>query len=267
MGKPSYRELSKSAHYSVTALSEAAGGEVLPSLAVALAYVEACGGDRRSWEARWRAAAAALADEAPAEDAPYLGLVTFGPDDAERFFGRRKLIDELCVRLSERSLLAVFGASGSGKSSLLRAGLVPALRADAIAGSREWLTILFTPGENPVEELAAQLATLTGISAGSLYADLTAAPERVRPALRQVLADKPGMTRVAILVDQFEEVFTLCDDEHLRSCFVDCLLATADGMSGRARVVLGVRADFYARCAAYPAFVDALRDRHPSSGR
>jgi Helix-turn-helix domain len=100
-GAPSYRQLGKRAHYSATALSEAAAGERLPSLAVTMAYVEACGGDRRDWELRWRAVAAeltSLGDEAASRaeaetglDAPYLGLACFQPEDVERFFGREKL--------------------------------------------------------------------------------------------------------------------------------------------------------------------------------
>jgi hypothetical protein len=91
-GGLSYRQLAKRAHYSATALSEAAGGDKLPSLAVTLAYVEACGGDRDEWQARWQTVAAELAsaDQTTGEteqNAPYLGLVAFQPEDADRFFG------------------------------------------------------------------------------------------------------------------------------------------------------------------------------------
>jgi hypothetical protein len=100
-GRPSYRALSSCARYSVTALSEAAGGEVFPTLPVTLAYVAACGGNRDEWEARWRAVAQELVangqlsldgqvqDVAETEPAPYLGLAAFQPDDVERFFAAR----------------------------------------------------------------------------------------------------------------------------------------------------------------------------------
>ncbi|MGJ6968570.1 nSTAND1 domain-containing NTPase [Streptosporangium sp. G11] len=250
----------------MTALSEAAGGEIFPTLAVTLAYVEACGGDPAVWERRWRTLAAEFASADAAErakegeDAPYLGLVTFDPGDADRFFGRKDLVAELCARLEGTSLLAVFGPSGSGKSSLLRAGLLPALWGGALPGSKAWPTLLLTPGEHPLEELAIGLANATGVSASSLHAGLTAEHVSARLDVRQLLEGRPRSARAVIVVDQFEEVFTLCGDERERVAFLDWLLAAADD-GDRARVVLGVRADFYARCAEHPPLVAALRDR------
>ena len=154
-GKPAYRDVAKRAHYSVTALSEAAGGEAFPSLAVTLAYVRACGGDSDEWRQRWESASQELA---PAEDdddvarAPYLGLMPFQPEDAERFFGRDEPLEELCARLDRSPFLAVFGASGSGKSSLLRAGLLPAIWRGDVRGSADWPTIVLTPGSRPIEQ-------------------------------------------------------------------------------------------------------------------
>ncbi|MEV0756503.1 hypothetical protein [Streptosporangium sp. NPDC050280] len=265
-GRPSYRELSRRAHYSVTALSEAAGGEIFPTLAVTLAYVEACDGDPVAWERRWRTLAAEFASADAAErakegeDAPYLGLVTFDPGDADRFFGRKDLVAELCARLENTSLLAVFGPSGSGKSSLLRAGLLPTLWGGALPGSETWPTLLLTPGEHPLEELAIGLANAMSVSASSLHAGLTAGHANARLDVGQLLEGRPRSARAVIVVDQFEEVFTLCGDERERVTFLDWLLAAADG-GDRARVVLGVRADFYARCAEHPPLVAALRDR------
>ncbi|HEX6471683.1 MAG TPA: AAA family ATPase [Streptosporangiaceae bacterium] len=268
-GRPGYRELARRAHYSVATLAEAAGGKVLPSLQVTLAYVEACGGDSGAWEARWREVAEELAaaDAAAGEEletAPYRGLMTFGPGDAEWFFGRRRLVGRLLERLSTASFVAVFGPSGSGKSSLLRAGLLPALERGGIPGSAGWRVLLFTPGSHPMEALASGLAAVTGASARSLHDDLMAEPARIRPALRRVLPAGAKTPCVVFVVDQFEEAFTLCRDAAERARFVDCLLA-AGGIDGHGdlacRVVLGVRADFYARCAEYPALVAALNDR------
>ncbi|HEX6345159.1 hypothetical protein [Umezawaea sp.] len=122
-GSPSYRSLAQRAHYSATALSEAAGGEHLPSLAVALAYVRACDGDAAEWEERWRQAATGEGDDFP----PYLGLTPFGQRDAERFFGREELVAELVDRVRGKRVVGVFGPSGSGKSSVIHAGLLPAV--------------------------------------------------------------------------------------------------------------------------------------------
>ncbi|MBT2545737.1 hypothetical protein J7E99_34920 [Streptomyces sp. ISL-44] len=152
-GRPAYRALAKRAHYSSTTLSDAAGGHRFPSLGVTLAYVEACQGDRREWEARWHAVAAEIAASAQGDEpgetsrqsTPYAGLSAFQPEDADRFFGRERLTGEVLAKVRDRRFLAVFGPSGSGKSSLLRAGLVARARATG------WPVMLFTPGPHPVE--------------------------------------------------------------------------------------------------------------------
>src|SRR5438094_287824 len=154
-GKPTYRELSARAHYSEAALSQAAAGRKLPTLPVVLAYVEACDGSTREWEQRWSEVAAEL-EPPPVDDRtvpPYIGLSTFQPADAGRFFGRERLVDELVSRLAEQRVVAVVGASGAGKSSVLRAGLVPRF-ADRV--------LTFTPGGHPLEELGIRLGRLTG---------------------------------------------------------------------------------------------------------
>ncbi|WP_308282355.1 helix-turn-helix domain-containing protein [Streptomyces lichenis] len=198
-GNPTYRVLAQRAHYSVTALSSAAAGRALPSLSVTLAYVRACGGDVDEWERLWREAAAQLADAAQADRAtddgaddaaaPYPGLSAFQPDDAKRFFGREELTGDLADRLSRRRFVAVFGASGSGKSSLLRAGLLPRLRADAHRG----LVVLLTPGPHPLEECAVRLATPAGTTAGALQADIAADPANLHRLARQILAERPSV--------------------------------------------------------------------------
>ncbi|HWO65957.1 MAG TPA: helix-turn-helix domain-containing protein, partial [Umezawaea sp.] len=132
-GSPSYRSLAQRAHYSATALSEAAGGEHLPSLAVALAYVRACDGDVVEWEERWRRSATGEDDDFP----PYPGLTPFGQKDAERFFGREDLVADLVDRVRRQRVVGVFGPSGSGKSSLINAGLLPAVA--------DWTVLTTTP--------------------------------------------------------------------------------------------------------------------------
>jgi WD40 repeat protein len=192
--------------------------------------------------------------------APYLGLASFQPTDAERFFGRERLVDELVGRLAGQHFLAVFGASGSGKSSLLRAGLLPTIRAGRLPGSQDWPTILLTPGEHPFEELAIQLGALEGVATGALRADLEAHSANLDLAVRQALVSRPPLAHILLLVDQFEEVFTLCSDEGERAGFINALLGAVHSPRSRTRVVLGVRADFYGRCGAYPDLVAALRD-------
>jgi hypothetical protein len=130
-GGPGYRELASRAGFSAAALSNAAGGRQLPSLAVTLAYARACGGDPVAWEERWRRAAAECAASRPADDPPYRGLLCYGSGDHDRFFGRERIVARLVGMLQRQRFVAVFGASGSGKSSLLRAGLIPALAGRA----------------------------------------------------------------------------------------------------------------------------------------
>ncbi|MGX2995680.1 nSTAND1 domain-containing NTPase [Streptomyces sp. JNUCC 64] len=220
-GAPTYRAMAAGSPYSASTLSAAASGERLPSLPVVLAYVRACGGDPEGWERRWRglrAGEAALADGAgDGDDGPYPGLARFGTGDGARFFGRDELVAELRKLVRDRPFTALVGASGSGKSSLLRAGLVPALRE----GGGDAFTVirLLTPGPTPAR-------THRGLfTEGAL-----------------------------LLVDQFEEVFTLCRDPAERDAFI--ALLTRPGV----RTVVAVRADFIGRCAERPALAAALRD-------
>ncbi|MFG1846394.1 nSTAND1 domain-containing NTPase [Micromonospora carbonacea] len=231
-GNPTYRALAKRAHYSATALAQAAAGDRLPTLAVAVAYARACDGDPEEWTAHWRSAVAELDATAPpatgapdqvGDRPPYLGLAAYGPDDADLFCGRDRLVADLTDRLARHRFVAVVGPSGSGKSSLLRAGLLPAWCAN-----EDLRTVVITPGAHPVRELA---------------------DNPVAPGADSLL-----------IVDQFEEVFSLCADESERETFIRALLAVAGKVGGRTWVVIGLRADFYAHCARVPELVAALQD-------
>ncbi|GLW05205.1 hypothetical protein Misp01_03350 [Microtetraspora sp. NBRC 13810] len=216
-GGPTYRQMAARVPASVAALSRAAAGDRLPSLPVLLAYVRACDGDPAEWERRWREL-----ENADAEP-PYRGLARFGHEDAGVFFGRDALVADLTGQLAGRRLVAVTGPSGSGKSSLLRAGLVP-----AVAEAREPAkVVVITPGERPFHTHAAVLRELGRV---------------------------PGL----VVVDQFEEAYTLCADPAERARFVDALLAVCEAGS-RSRVVLGVRADFYGRLAEHRRLTRELR--------
>ncbi|GAA1299966.1 XRE family transcriptional regulator [Saccharothrix xinjiangensis] len=236
-GLPPYRELGRLANYSAAALSEAVAGRRLPSLAVTRAFVRACGGDVEEWTARWRSLVAA--PEQRPEDCPYVGLAAYRVEDADRFFGREALVDSLLALVDERCFVGVFGPSGSGKSSLLRAGLVA-------RSGRTGLVV--TPGADPLTAIAAAIAGPVGRSAVEVRAELAADPGHLRVLLRQV-ADDP-----LVVVDQFEEAFTLCGEAD-RAWLVRALTGAA---SGATRVVLGVRADFYGHCGRHPELVAAL---------
>jgi WD40 repeat protein/energy-coupling factor transporter ATP-binding protein EcfA2 len=195
-----------------------------------------------------------------ADVGPYMGLAAFQAEDAEWFFGREQLIAHLTMRLAETPFLAVVGPSGSGKSSALRAGLLPAVWGGTLPGASAWTTILLTPGPRPLEELAVRVALAAGVAGGSVLEDLRADPQRLRLAVRQALADAPSDSRLLLLVDQFEEAFTLCQDETERRRFIRALHGLVGDADGRAAVVLGIRADFYARCADHPELAAAMQD-------
>ncbi|GKQ39949.1 hypothetical protein [Streptomyces sp. A012304] len=232
-GGPSYRAMAARAGFSATALSQAAGGERLPSLAVVQGYARACGGDPGAWEARWKEAEARAVATSVGEPgdrpAPYRGLARFEPDDRELFFGRDRLADELRRLVREHRFAVLFGASGSGKSSLLRAGLIPRLREEIAGRSRPAALRVFTPGEKPAQTYG------------------------------HLLVPTEGEPETWVVVDQFEEVFTLCRDPDERTRFLDLLLA-ARSPDSRLRVLIAVRADFYTRCVQHPRLTGVLAE-------
>ncbi|MFK4186099.1 helix-turn-helix domain-containing protein [Streptomyces sparsogenes] len=236
-GGLTYRAMAQRTGYSITTLSQAAGGDRLPTLPVVLAYVRACGGDGAEWEARWREVgeeqAARTAEDGAAEggEPPYRGLARFETGDSDRFFGRERLIGDLLDLVSRERFAAVFGPSGSGKSSLLRAGLIPALRQGHAAAPRLAAIRVLSPGERPCGA-HARLLTPAGTD---------------------------GAPDTLVIVDQFEEIFTLCQDPEERVRFIDLLLA-ARRADSRLRVLIAVRADFYGRCAEQRDLADALSD-------
>jgi WD40 repeat protein/DNA-binding SARP family transcriptional activator len=193
----------------------------------------------------------------PAEP-PYKGLVAFEPEESGLFFGREATVATLIDRLATARLLAVVGASGTGKSSLVRAGVVAALRTDALPGSATWPTLLMSPGAHPLAELAAHLSLRAGVPVGSLLDDLVGEPRALDLAARQAAASLPAGARVVVVIDQFEELFTLCRDECERGQFIDALVHAVTVAGGITTAVLAVRADFYGHCAAYAELAHLL---------
>ena len=175
---------------------------------------------------------------------PFKGLASFEPADADYFFGRERLIAELVARLVGASFLGIVGPSGSGKSSVLRAGLLPALAGGVLPGSERWRRVLIRPGERPLDELRRMLAS--------------GAKDPVAEALEALTADE----RILLAVDQLEELFTACRDETQRAAFVDMLARAAADPQGRAVVAVAVRADFYGRFAAFPQLAELLGANH-----
>ncbi len=257
-GRPPYRLLARRAHYSSSTLADAAAGRRLPSLAVTLAYVRACDGDTADWETRWRAATAEMAPDSPAGNepagwrGPYAGSAAFQAADAEWFFGRERLVENVLRQVRTRRFVAVLGASGSGKSSLLRAGVSPRL-ADVRP------SVLMTTGPHPIEECATRIAAAGRRSAVELAAELRRDPRALHLSVLQVLADQPADVELVLVVDQFEEIFTRCADPGERASFIAALVTAASAPNSRTRVVVGMRADSRERCAEHPELVAAMR--------
>ena len=222
------------------------------------------------------AAAQGQPDEEPedrpaAAVCPYKGLARFEPSDAAYFFGRERLVAELVTHLVGAGLVGVVGPSGSGKSSLVRAGLLPALADGALPGSDRWRQVLLRPGEHPMAELGLALGASDSISASTADAYSGAAtrgdseaggPVLGRTGGKVVLEAAAGApTRLLLVVDQFEEVFTTCQDEAERARFL-AALAEAARADNSVTVVVAVRADYYGHCAADPALAGLLAANH-----
>ncbi|WP_309500655.1 helix-turn-helix domain-containing protein, partial [Streptomyces shenzhenensis] len=226
---PSYRKMAQYTGFSVTALSRAASGERLASAAVVRAYAQACGADPDEWERRREAVAEeARSPSGEDGDSPYLGLARFEYRDRDRFFGRERLVEDALRLVLEHRFAVLLGTSGSGKSSLLRAGLVP--RLDALVRQKDGAMELrlITPGAQPAA------------THGSL------------------LEPPPYGRERFVVVDQFEEIFTLCRSRADRWRFVDQLLAAREP-AGRLRVIVALGGSFHGRCAEHPGLAEVLR--------
>jgi WD40 repeat protein len=187
---------------------------------------------------------------------PYKGLHAFGEEDAADFFGREAFIAELIKTVGADRFLALVGASGSGKSSVLLAGLLPRLKAGALPGSEDWLYLSpFKPGTRPIENLARTLQPhLSNMSLDSIVTQLR------EPSQGSALVLHLSHPRLVLIVDQFEEVFALTTDEDERRQFID-LLTTLINRDERSRVMITLRADFYERTLKYPELARLISDQ------
>lgn len=182
--------------------------------------------------------------------------------DADRFFGRESLTAELVAYRKDHRFLAVVGASGSGKSSVVRAGVVPALqKGEGIKGSDKWLVIIVTPTAKPLDSLAVALTknSESVTAAATLVDDMAKDTRSLGLYARRLTTGPDAPQHIVLVIDQFEELFTLCKDNAERKAFVDNLL-TASQEDGVATVVLTLRADFYAHCAQFDNLRLALQE-------
>lgn len=194
---------------------------------------------------------------------PYKGLRAFQEADAGTFFGREKLTEHLVQRLAEQGeearFLAVVGPSGSGKSSLVKAGLLPALRQNRLPGSEQWFIVEMVPGSNPLEELEIALLRIASKANQNLNEHLKRDERGLLRALRLILPEDES--QLLLVIDQFEEVFTLSDDEHRISHFLNNLVTALTEPNSRLRLIVTLRADFYDRPLLYPGLSSLIRQR------
>ncbi len=180
---------------------------------------------------------------------PYKGLRPFQEADASDFFGRESLIQQLISRLGDdfaySRFLAVVGPSGSGKSSVVKAGLLPALRQGALKGSQDWFIIDITPGTHPLDELEVGLLRIATEKPANLMEQLQRDGRGFLRAAQLVLPDGDG--ELLLVVDQFEEVFTLAEEEAEARHFMDLIFQAVTDPHSQIRVLVTLRADFYDR--------------------
>jgi serine/threonine protein kinase len=195
------------------------------------------------------------------DESPYAGLSSFQETDSAKFFGRNKEIAAMVTRIRDRPLMAVVGPSGIGKSSFVRAGLVPALKRSG----EMWETIVLRPGRKPLEALGAVISPMVQTAANlademdeqrKLVETLRREPGHLGHVLRG--RARRDNRRLLVFVDQFEELFTQTADPNERAAFMASLSAVADDATSPLRVVVSVRADFLDRIAEDPQFLNEL---------
>ncbi len=191
---------------------------------------------------------------------PYKGLQAFGDGDADQFFGRDSLVAELSDRFAGSSTTArcvvVVGPSGSGKSSVVKAGLTPALRAGTAPGASDWFATTMVPGQDPYEALEAALLRIAVNPPTSLLDQLRDGRRGILRSVRRCIESDDH--RVLVTIDQFEEVFTGPDAENTYS-FLEALAAAIDDPTSPLRLIITLRADYYDQPLSHPTFAPIVK--------
>lgn len=194
---------------------------------------------------------------------PYKGLRAFQEADAADFFGRDALIKTLLQRLRETGdshrFLAVVGPSGSGKSSVVKAGLLPALRKGHIHNWNRWFIVDMTPGADPLAEMANSLLSIATHPDADVAGMLKGSIHGLNQAIKAILPDDE--TELILVIDQFEEVFTLVENEDQRRHFFNSISHSLSAPDSQLRLIITLRADFYDRPLFYAGLGDLIRKR------
>ncbi len=190
---------------------------------------------------------------------PYKGLDVFEEEDAELFFGRERLVDDLISRVKESRTVFITGPSGSGKSSLVRAGLIHALKQGAIKNlhSERWLYETMKPGREPIKDLALAFSRLKSPDLADYFQAHANETDVLNKCAESVLSGRKDQ-RFVLFVDQFEEVFTQINQEEERLTFLNMLAHAGTVENGRVIVLFAMRSDFVSNCATYPQLNNLL---------
>ena len=226
-------------------------------------------------EAQGDAALSGTSTNLPEPINPYKGLRAFETADYGDYYGREKLIKRLLSRLASHKdssskrlayksnadsadrFLAIVGPSGSGKSSLIKAGLIPALWSGKIEGSETWFIVDMVPGTRPLDDLEIALTRIAADQGGNLREYLARDAHGLARAAKLILPkDK---SELVIVIDQFEELFTLVEDEADRSQFMNLIQGAVSDLRSRVRVIIALRADYYDRPLHYQTFGELVR--------
>ncbi len=189
---------------------------------------------------------------------PYKGLDVFEEEDADLFFGRERLVDDLVNRVKESRTVFITGPSGSGKSSLVRAGLIHALKQGAIPNSDHWLYATMKPGRNPFEAMAGAFSRLKSPELGDYFLQNASRLEVLHKCAESTLSERSDQ-RLVLFIDQFEEVFTQIHKDKAQA-FVELLAHATDAENGRVIILFSMRSDFIPNCVIYPK-LNALLNR------
>jgi WD40 repeat protein/serine/threonine protein kinase len=192
---------------------------------------------------------------------PYKGLAAFQESDSHEFYGRDGLVDELIKRMVEKGefsrFLAVVGSSGSGKSSLVRAGLIPALRKGEIVGFPQYFSTM-VPTANPMRSLEGAILKVAKSFPSELMSSLEKGEYQLNKMLELAL---PKDGEMLLFIDQFEEVFTLVESEAERRRFLNVIYEALTAENSKLRVIIAMRADFLDRPLSYQGWGNMVRER------
>ena len=200
---------------------------------------------------------------------PYKGLRAFESADNRDLFGREAVVDHLLSKLAEMSplsrkensghgrFLAIVGPSGSGKSSLVKAGIIPAIWSGALSNSEKWFIVTMVPGARPLDALETSLTRIAADQKGNIREHLDRDGHGLARVANLILPNDDS--DLLVVIDQFEELFTLVEDESTRTHFLDLILHAVTNSHSRVRVMITLRANFYDRPLQYPGFGQLIR--------